>query len=94
MKDWILVIDDDIMNLKTASRILSDERMRVSCLKSGEDAIGFLRNNRPDLILLDVHMPDMNGFETMSSIRKNEITADIPVIFLTADDDSNTEKRD
>lgn len=93
MNNWILVIDDDIMNLKTASRILSDEKMRVSCLKSGEEAIEFLRSNRPDLILLDVHMPGINGFETMKSIRKNEMTADIPVIFLTADDDSNTEKK-
>lgn len=93
MNNWILVIDDDIMNLKTASRILSDEKMRVSCLKSGEEAIEFLRSNRPDLILLDVHMPGINGFETMKSIRKSEMTADIPVIFLTADDDSNTEKK-
>ena len=45
MNNWILVIDDDIMNLKTASRILSDEKMRVSCLKSGEEAIEFLADD-------------------------------------------------
>ena len=65
MSDWILVIDDDTSNLKMASKILSEEQMRVSCLKSGEDAIKFLQNNRPDLILLDVHMPGMDGFETI-----------------------------
>lgn len=93
MSDWILVVDDDALNLKMANHILSGKNMRVSCLKSGEDAVEFLKENRPDLILLDVHMPGMNGFETISIIRENMHTADIPVIFLTADDDSNTEKK-
>lgn len=93
MSDWILVIDDDTSNLRMASRILGAEQMRVSCLKSGEDAIQFLQENRPDLILLDIHMPGMDGFETIAAVRQNKETADIPVIFLTADDDSETEKR-
>ena len=93
MSDWILVVDDDTSNLKMANRILSGENLRVSCLKSREDATKFLQENRPDLILLDVHMPGMNGFDTIAAIRENKETADIPVIFLTADDDSNTEKK-
>lgn len=93
MSDWILVVDDDTANLRMASHILNAEQMRVSCLKSGEDALAFLRDNRPDLILLDVHMPGMDGFETLACIRSNKETADIPVIFLTADDDGNTETR-
>lgn len=93
MNDWILVVDDDTSNLKMASHILGGAQMRVSCLKAGADAVEFLRENRPDLILLDVHMPEMDGVLTMQAIRENETTADIPVIFLTADDDSNTEKR-
>lgn len=93
MGDWILVVDDDTSNLKMASRILSGEKLRVSCLKSGEDAVTFLQENRPDIILLDIHMPEMDGFETIAAIRKNTATADIPVIFLTADDDSDTEKK-
>lgn len=93
MSDWILVVDDDTSNLRMASRILSAEQMRVSCLKSGEDALAFLKDNRPDLILLDVHMPGMDGFEALAAIRSGQETADIPVIFLTADDDSSTETR-
>ena len=93
MSDWILVVDDDTSNLRMASRILSAEQMRVSCLKSGEDALAFLQGNRPDLILLDVHMPGMDGFETLAGIRSGQETADIPVIFLTADEDSSTETR-
>lgn len=93
MNDWILVVDDDTSNLKMAGYILGSAQMRVSCLKSGGDTVQFLRENKPDLILLDIHMPEMDGFQTMMAIRDNEAAADIPVIFLTADDDSNTEKR-
>ena len=93
MNDWILVVDDDASNLKMASHILGMAQMRVSCFKVGGDAVQFLKENKPDLILLDIHMPQMDGFETMLAIRKNKMAADIPVIFLTADDDSNTEKK-
>ena len=93
MSDWILVVDDSAANLRIASRILSAEKMRVSCLKSGEEAIKFLQENKPDLILLDIHMPQMDGFETMAAIKGNEAVADIPVIFLTADDDGTVEAR-
>ena len=93
MNDWILVVDDDTANLRMASHILSEEKMRVSCLKSGEEAIRFLQENKPDLILLDIQMPGMDGFETMAVIKGNKDTADIPVIFLTANEDSNMEVR-
>ena len=93
MGNWILVVDDDTTNLRIASHILSEEQMSVSCLETGEDAINFLQNNRPDLILLDIHMPGMDGFETMDAIKANKATKDIPVIFLTADDDNKTEAR-
>ena len=96
---WILVIDDDTANLTMANNILSDAGIRVSCVKSGRMAVKFLQFNKPDLILLDVHMPEMDGFETLAAIRgTNGIsgvpeTAEIPVIFLTADDDNDSETR-
>ncbi len=93
MSDWILVVDDDATNLRMANRILSEEKFRVSCLKSGEDTTKFLAENCPDLILLDVHMPGIDGFETLARVRKNPNAADIPVIFLTADEDSDTEMK-
>ena len=93
MKNWILIVDDDAMNLRMASRILSGEEVLVSCLKSGEAALGFLRDNKPDLILLDIHMPGMDGFETITAIKENEATAGIPVIFLTGDDDGEAETK-
>lgn len=88
---WITVVDDDASNLRMASHILTQANMRVSCLKSGEDLLAFIDNNIPDLILLDIHMTGINGFETLNRLhRKN---ADIPVIFLTADEDAETESK-
>ncbi len=90
---WILVVDDDTANLTVANSILSSEGMRVSCVKSGSSALKFLTTNKPDIILLDVHMPEMDGFETLKHIQASATAADIPVIFLTADNDNETETR-
>ena len=90
---WILVVDDDVQNLKVASRILDEYGVRVSCLTNGSDAIKFLMFNKPDLVLLDVHMPGMDGFETMEAMKERPDMAGIPVIFLTADEDGETETR-
>lgn len=91
MSDWITVVDDDVSNLKMASHILNGEELRVSCLRSGEELLDFLKTNRPDIILLDIHMPGMDGFETIKGIRENPELTNIPVIFLTADEDADTE---
>ncbi len=93
MSDWITVVDDDTSNLRMASHILSGQQLRVSCLRSGEELLSFLQGNRPDLILLDIHMPGLNGFETLARIRENQELQSIPVIFLTADDDTDTETK-
>ncbi|MBO4395187.1 MAG: response regulator, partial [Eubacterium sp.] len=92
--DWVAVVDDDMTNLQIAGHTLSANGMRVSALKSGESLLNFLSDNHPDLILLDVRMPGMDGFETMQNMKKagGEISH-IPVIFLTADDDEETEKK-
>lgn len=94
MTEWVLVVDDDTANLRMASHILVEEGMRVSCVKSGMETLSFLQSNRPDLILLDVHMPGLDGFETLEKIRAlDEDRRKIPVIFLTADEDAEVEKR-
>ena len=92
---WIAVVDDDDMNLRLAERILTrNEDIKVTKLSSGEDLLDFLDNNRPDLILLDIVMPGMDGFETMEKLHTGHPkTADIPVIFLTAENDAATEKK-
>lgn len=93
MADWIIIVDDDIMNLKSAGQILSKNHMRVTALRSGEALLDYLGSNDfPDLILLDVNMPGMSGFETMKKLRElEEGRGETPVIFLTAADDLETE---
>ena len=80
----ILVVDDDKLNLNNAMEILTPV-YKVIPVPSGKMALNYLSKNIPDLILLDVLMPEMDGFEVMQQIRANGEWADIPVIFLTAD---------
>jgi CheY-like chemotaxis protein len=87
MADWIVVVDDDTTNLKAAGRVLSENGMRVTALKSGSLLLDYLAKNTPDLILLDVLMPEMDGFETMRALREKPETRDIPVIFLSASEE-------
>ena len=92
MADWIIVVDDDENNLMMAGHILSTAHMKVTAMKSGRDLLAFLKEREvPDLILLDIKMPGMDGFETLTELRKLEKAKEVPVIFLTADDKSETE---
>ncbi len=93
---WIVVVDDDALSLTNAKSLLGDEDMKVSCLRSGRDLLKFTEKNSPDLILLDVMMPEMDGFETYGALRAKEDEAGkahIPVIFLTGENDSEVERR-
>ena len=92
--DWVVVVDDDVTNLKMAGTILSRQHIRVSALKSGRALLDFVRDHRPDLILLDIRMPEMDGFETLRRLRQETPPGqEIPVIFLTADENAESEMR-
>ena len=92
--DWVVVVDDDVANLKLAGLILSRQHMRVTALKSGRALLEYIRGNRPDVILLDVRMPEMDGFETMQLLKQEmKPGQEIPVIFLTADDNAESEMK-
>ncbi len=96
MESWIVVVDDEALSLTNAKNLLSNEKMRVSCLRSGRDLMRFIEKNSPDLILLDIMMPEMDGFETYSALRRLEEEMGkrpIPVIFLTGENDSEIERR-
>lgn len=86
----ILIVDDDAMNLQVAEQMLAG-KFFCSFAKSGPDAFAQLESEVPDLILLDLHMPQMNGFEVMERLRSDAVYREIPVIFLTADNDRETE---
>lgn len=86
-RDQVVIVDDDEITLKIASFVLSRQDMHVTCLTSGIQLMDELAKGRPDLILLDVNMPDMSGFETYERMRKASMSyGDIPVIFLSEED--------
>ena len=94
MADWVVVVDDDVTNLKMAGHILSKQNMRVTALKSGKALLEYVKTNQPDLILLDIMMPELNGFETMELLKKQmKPGEEIPVIFLTADENQESEMK-
>jgi CheY-like chemotaxis protein len=77
----ILAVDDQSISLSTLKSFLKDTPYKLTCTASGEDALNFLRNNYPDLFILDIMMPAMDGYELAEKIRKSGQKA--PIIFLT-----------
>lgn len=98
----VMIVDDDPINIRNASRILKDDYRIVYAL-SAKAALEILEEESlekesqekeiPDLILLDIHMPQMNGFEMLEILQAKEEFKEIPVILLTADNDRETEAR-
>lgn len=90
MKKHIMVIDDSRLNLAEAKDALK-ELYTVSCISSGMEALKRLKKERPDLILLDIVMPQMDGVETMKEIQKINRGEEIPIVFLTAETNNEVE---
>ncbi|MGB3201291.1 MAG: response regulator [Nodosilinea sp.] len=84
VSNTILVVDDTPMNLEVLFDFLSNAGFKVLFAEDGESAIEKVEYARPDLILLDILMPGIDGFETCRRLKENQATAAIPVIFLTA----------
>ena len=78
----ILAVDDVTFFLGTLQTLLKDTGYKLTCVSTGAAALRFLRENSPDLFLLDIEMPEMNGYELAKKIRENGHKA--PIIFLTA----------
>src|SRR3954471_8064935 len=83
----ILLVDDTPENLDVLSAILEDLECQLIVATTGERALELAARQAPDLILLDVMMPGMNGFEVCTHLKANSATAEIPVIFVTARSD-------
>lgn len=83
----ILIVDDIADNLRVLSNTLSEEGYKIRCAKNGTTALKVAAKIVPDLILLDIKMPDMDGYEVCQQLKAETRTKDIPVIFLSALDD-------
>jgi two-component system sensor histidine kinase/response regulator len=80
----ILIVDDLPGNLKILAGILKEQGFRIAVADSGAQTLNVVKTRPPDLILLDIMMPEMDGFEVCKRLKKDENAKDIPVIFLTA----------
>ncbi|WP_245245959.1 response regulator [Nostoc sp. ATCC 53789] len=86
----ILVVDDTTTNLEIVFGILTNVGFKVVTENNGKRAVQQAEDILPDLILLDVMMPGIDGFETCQKLKENSVTCDIPVIFMTANSDTNS----
>jgi len=85
----VLIVDDTKANVDVLVETLRDH-YKVSVAMNGEDALRAISRNRPDLVLLDIMMPGMDGFEVCARIKENPETAETPVIFISALDESDS----
>lgn len=86
----VLIVDDVAANLKILRDALQPEGYEILVATSGKAALRTVAGTLPDLILLDVMMPEMNGYEVCQELKQNEATADIPIIFVTAKGDTES----
>jgi twitching motility two-component system response regulator PilH len=83
MSRKVLIVGDKVAHRRKLEQILSAAGHRVSIAESGEQAIYRAREERPDVILMDVNMPDLDGFAATRRLKSEPATRDIPVVFLT-----------
>lgn len=83
-KPLILIVDDIEANIQLLATMLSDSGFDIGVAYSGSEALDSVSAYKPDLILLDIMMPEMDGFEVAKILKANKLTQDIPIIFLTA----------
>ena len=84
----ILIVDDTLANLKLLSETLNGHGYEVRAVKSGSSALKAVKTMPPSLILLDINMPEMNGYQVCEQLKANDATQQIPIIFLTASNET------
>lgn len=89
----ILVVDDDSRNRQVLITLLEVEGYKVAEAANGQAAMDYIARQAPDLVLLDIMMPEMDGFEVARRIKQDPATQDIPIIMITALEDSNSKLR-
>ena len=82
----VIVVDDEPINLTTISEILSSAGYRVLVTNRSRKAVNLIKSQSPDLVLLDIYMPGLNGLEICRMLKEDTKCKHIPVIFLTASD--------
>lgn len=86
----IVIVDDEMMNLVLEEHALADE-YQVICATSGEEALKAMNREVPDLVLLDIEMPGMDGKTVARIMKEDDRLKEVPIVFLTADSDPDTQ---
>jgi two-component system phosphate regulon response regulator PhoB len=86
----LLIVDDNPINIRVVQVMLEKDGYRTVSAMDGATCIEMAKNGRPDLILLDINMPEMSGIEVCKALRRDEQANDITVIFVTASTDDET----
>jgi CheY-like chemotaxis protein len=89
----VLVVDDSPVNIRVVAEVLQGAGYRVRAATSGPRALDVVRAGLPELILLDVEMPEMDGWEVCARLKGDPATASIPVVFLSGHDDAQERAR-
>jgi chemosensory pili system protein ChpA (sensor histidine kinase/response regulator) len=89
----VMVVDDSVTVRKVTSRLLERQGMTVIVAKDGVEAIALLRERRPDIILLDIEMPRMDGFEVARQVRHDEGLAELPIVMISSRTGSKHKER-
>lgn len=87
-KKMIVAVDDSSITLKRLTKVLG-EQYDLHAFSVGNRALKFLKDRTPDLVILDIDMPEINGYEMLKSIRETEHLKKVPVLFLTSNNDKN-----
>lgn len=93
MEKTVLIVDDSNTNNILLQSILESEGINSSIAFSGEEAFSLLKTEKPSLILLDIMMPNIDGFTVLKNIKSNEETNEIPVIFITAKNNDDIKQK-
>lgn len=86
----VLIVDDERRNRQLLEIMLGEEGYDLSCASDGSEAVEMATRDRPDIILLDVMMPGMNGYEVAARLKAADATSDIPLVIISALDDENS----
>ncbi len=85
-RPYVLVVDDDPKAVKIVTSYFSDEPVDVGCAYGGREALESIHARRPDLLILDLMMPEVSGFDVLSELRARRETADLSVVILSAEE--------
>ena len=89
-KAKVLIVDDELFNLDYLEQALEDSNYQIITATNGQEALDLIQREQPDLVLLDLMMPVLDGFAVLTHIKADQVLRDIPVIIISAEHDSKS----